>query len=151
MSDWQSRANRGLVLFEGSTEDTKDRTWQIFNHVLDESNNDDYISKDFFNVQQTAGGLPEGIEFTDFLERISGHVRQDLEGSNFDDEASDEDFIAAALTIDDNIRRHIRFLNGVVHQAAAGEVHLKLWSFILGSRETPQSVYSLYKDYLVDA
>ena len=151
MSEWQGRASRGLTLLEGSTDDAKDRTWQIFNHVLAESNNDDYISKDFFNVQQAAGGLPDGMEFPDFLSLIAGHVRQDLEGSSFSDDVSDDDFISAATTIDENIRRHIRFLNGVVHQAGAGEVHLKLWSFILGSRETPQSIYALYKDYLVDA
>ena len=151
MSEWTSSANRGLVLFEGSADDSKDRMWQILNHVLDENNNDDYISKDFFNVQQTAGGLPDGIEFIDFLQMIAGHVRQDLTGSNFNDEVGDDDFTTAALAIDATIRRHIGFLNGVVHQGAPGDAHLGLWNYILQSRDTPQSIYSLYKDYLVDA
>ena len=93
---------------------------EIFNHILDENNSDEYISRDFFNVQQTAGGLPEGISFEQFLSMIAGHVRNEIEGSGFDENLDDNGFRAAALTFDDSIRRHIRFLNGVVHQAAVG-------------------------------
>lgn len=151
MTVWQDRANRGLVLFEGADSDEGDRTWQIFNHILDENNSDEYISRDFFNVQQTAGGLPEGISFEQFLSMIAGHVRNEIEGSGFDENLDDNGFRAAALTFDDSIRRHIRFLNGVVHQAAVGEVHRKLWDKILGDRSDSRSIYTLYQDFLVDA
>src|SRR5437764_11403683 len=114
MATWQDRAQRGLTLFEGSSSEEDDRTWQIFNHVLDEENRDDYIGIDFFNVQQTAGGLPEGVSFEQFVSMISGHVRRQLDGSSFDEDISDDDFKNAARTFDDVIRRHIRFLNGVV-------------------------------------
>jgi hypothetical protein len=138
-------------MFEGSSDDAGDRTWQIFNHVLDEDHSDDYISKDFFNVQQTAGGLPANMTFQDFLIAIAGHVRTSLSSSSFGEEIGDDDFRTACLSFDDVIRRHITFLNGVVHQAAPGEVHLKLWSFILQSRGLDTSIYSLYRNYLVDA
>jgi hypothetical protein len=107
MANWQARANRGLILFEGAGSDDGDRTSQIFNHILDENNCDDYISRGFFNVQQTAGGLPDGMSFDDFVAMVSSHVR--TEGGSFDEGLSDDDFGAAALTFDDNIRRHIRF------------------------------------------
>lgn len=151
MATWQDRAQRGLTLFEAAGGDEGDRTWQICNHILDESHLDDYISRDFFNVQQTAGGLPEGVSFEQFLSVISGHVRSELEGSSFDESLGDDDFQTAALTFDDNIRRHIRFLNGVVHQAAFGEVHRGLWDLILSARDDSTSIYSCYRDFLVDA
>lgn len=151
MSTWQDRAQRGLTLFEGAGSEEGDRTWQILNHILDENNLDEYISRDFFNVQQTAGGLPATMSFEQFVAMISGHVRAELEGSSFDDDLGDDDFRTAALTFDDNIRRHIRFLNGVVHQAAPGEVHLGLWEGILRARGESNSVYSCYRELLVDA
>ena len=151
MATWQDRARRGLTLFEGSGSDEGDRTWQLCNHVLEEGHLDDYISRDFFNVQQTAGGLPAGVSFAQFLSMISGHIRDELEGSSFDEGLSDDDFRTAALTFDDNIRRHIRFLNGVVHQAAPGEVHRGLWERILGLRNDGSSIYSCYKSFLLDA
>ncbi|MDF5754237.1 hypothetical protein [Spongiactinospora sp. TRM90649] len=119
--------------------------------MLNESNRDDYISRDFFNVQQTAGGLPEGVTFENFVAAVAGHVRTELEGSGFAEELGDDDFRTAALSFDENIRRHIAFLNGVVHQAAAGEVHLALWDLILRSRDEDASVYACYRDFLVDA
>jgi hypothetical protein len=67
---------------------------------------------------------------------ILDHMRDDLSKSNFDPELSDDDFRAALMSFGDNIRRHIRFLNGVVHQAAAGEVHRRLWELILDGRAT---------------
>ena len=151
MATWQDRAQRGLTLFEGTGSDEGDRTWQIFNHILDESNLDDYISRDFFNVQQTAGGLPREMSFEKFVSMICGHVRSELESSSFDEGLGDDNFRTVALTFDDNIRRHIRFLNGVVHQAAPGEVHRSLWDQILSARNDSSSIYSCYKEFLVDA
>jgi hypothetical protein len=151
MATWQDRAQRGLTLFEGDSTGEGDRTWQVFNHVLDEDHLDDHISRDFFNVQQTAGGLPPDLSFEQFLSAISGHVRSELEGSSFAEDLGDEDFRTAALTFDDNIRRHIRFLNGVVHQAAPSDVHRQLWDLILSARGDDRSIYSCYREFLVDA
>jgi hypothetical protein len=149
---WQERAQRALRVLDGDPDGNAERSRRIYNHVLNESNRDEYISRDFFNVQQTAGGLPEGMTFDDFLRLVAGHVRQELEGSgSFADEVGDADFRTAALSIDESIRRHISFLNGVVHQGAPGEAHLQLWDFILRSRDDDASVYSCYRDFLVDA
>jgi hypothetical protein len=151
MADWQATAARALTLLNGDTSDAGGRTQCIVNHILDQSLRDDYISKDFFNVQQTAGGLPPGVTMADFVATISGHVRDDFASSSFDPSMSDDDFRTALMSIDDNIRRHIVFLNGAVHQAAAGDVHKALWQLILDSRSDPASVYTCYQDYVVDA
>lgn len=151
MADWQQTASRALTLLDGDTSDSGVRTRNIVNHVLDETHRDDFISKDFFNVQQTAGGLPPGVTMSDFLAMITGHVRDSLSSSSFDPGSSDDDFRTALLSIDENIRRHIAFLNGVVHQAAAGEVHKALWQQILDARSNSASVYTCYRDFLVDA
>lgn len=150
MADWRESANRALSLLEGDASDESRRTKCMINHVLDESHNDGYVSKDFFNVQQTAGGLPDGITMDQFLAAVTGHIREDLSKSNFDPNMSDDDFRTALLSLDTNIRHHITFLNGVVHQIAPGEVHVALWNLILDSRGDPNSIYTCYKDYLVD-
>jgi hypothetical protein len=146
---WQDQANRALTMFEGTSDPNEDHSWQIFNHVLDESNRDDYISHDFFNVQQTAGGLPDGVTFDDFVNLVAGHVRAELD--TFDDKADDDDFRTAALSFDASIRRHVVFLHGAVHQMAAGEVQVMLWNLILSERADDTSIYACYRDYLVDA
>ena len=146
---WQDQANRALTIFQGSTDDQEAHSWQVFNHVLDDSNRDDYISHDFFNVEQTAGGLPDGVTFDDFVNLVAGHVRDELD--TFENDLSDDDFKLAALTFDDNIRHHITFLNGVVQKAGAGQVHMALWNLILNSRNDDTSIYAVYRDFLVDA
>jgi hypothetical protein len=151
MADWRESAKRALSLLDGDTSDEGSRTKCMINHVLDENHSDGYISKDFFNVQQTAGGLPDTITMDEFLAAITGHIREDLAQSNFDPEMSDDDFRIALMSFDSNIRHHITFLNGVVHQIAPGEVHLALWKLILDSRSDPNSIYQCYADYLVDS
>jgi hypothetical protein len=151
MAEWRDVVNRGMAVLESDGSDAARRTVSILNHVANEANRDEYISRDFFNVQQTAGGLPEGISFPDFVGMIAGHVRPELTMSSFDGAVSDEDLRSALLTFDANITRHIRFLNGVVHQIAAGEVHLALWQLILNARSDSSSIYGCYRDYLVDA
>jgi hypothetical protein len=151
MADWRESAARALSLLDGDPSDEATRTRCMINHVLDEGQGDGYISKDFFNVQQTAGGLPDTLTMDQFLGAITGHIREDLAKSNFDPEASDDDFRTSLMALDSNITRHIRFLNGVVHQAAAGEVHLALWNLILASRSDPNSIYTCYQQYLVNA
>jgi hypothetical protein len=74
-----------------------------------------------------AGGLPPGITMSDFLTMITAHVRDDFASAPFDPALSHDDFRGALMSIDGNIRHYIVFLNGVVHQAAAGEVHRALW------------------------
>jgi hypothetical protein len=151
MSDWREAAGRGLSLLEDDSSDAGVRTKRILRHVLDEGHSDGYISKDFFNVQQTAGGLPDGVSMDFFLSKVTGHVRDDLGSSSFNpDEVSDADVRTALMSFDTNIRRHISFLNGVVHQAAPGEVHRSLWELILASRGDSNSIYSCYADFLVD-
>lgn len=156
MSDWHDVANRGLSLLSDNSSDEARRTVRILNHVLDESNSDMYISKDFFNVQQTAGGLPPGVTMDQFVELIAGHVRgtgdndPGLGGSGFDESLPDDDVRGALLTFDDTIRRHIRFLNGVVHQAAPGDVHVALFNLILAALDDPNSIYGdCYRDFIV--
>ena len=51
---WQDQAIRALTMFRGRTDDHEASSWQIFNHVLNESNRDDYISHDFSKAQKTA-------------------------------------------------------------------------------------------------
>ena len=46
----QDRAQRGLTLLANSNDDNANRTRAILNHVLIESNSDQYISHDFFNA-----------------------------------------------------------------------------------------------------
>jgi hypothetical protein len=151
MADFQVTAARALALLDGDTSDAGVRTRNIVNHILDEAHRDDYISKDFFNIQQTAGGLPKGMTMADFLALITGHVRDDLSSSSFDPILSDDDFRTPLMSIDENIRHHIAFLNGVVHQAAAGDVHKALFQLILDARNDPDSVYTCYRDFLVNA
>lgn len=151
---WQERAQRALSVLDGAGNGdggAAERSRRIFNHILNESNRDDYISRDFFNIQQTAGGLPPDVSFDDFLAMVAGHVRPELEGSSFAEELNDDDFRNGALTFDEVIRRHISFLNGVVHQAAPGEVHVDLWNLILNARADDASIYACYRDFLVDA
>jgi hypothetical protein len=151
MGDWREAADRALSLLTDDTSDEGSRTKRMVSHILEDENRDDYISKDFFNVQQTAGGLPDGMSFERFVDLIAGHMRDDLAMSSFAPEVSDGDFRTALLSIDENIRRHIRFLNGIVHQIAPGEVHLALWQLILDARSDDRSLYSCYRDFLVDA
>jgi len=151
MADWRESARRALSLLEGDSSDEASRTQCMINHILDENRGDGYISKDFFNVQQTAGGLPDTVTMDQFIAAITGHLREDLAMSNFDPEMSDDDFRTALMSFDSNIRRHITFLNGVVHQIAAGDVHLALWKLILDSRSDQNSIYKCYASYLVDA
>jgi hypothetical protein len=151
MADWKDAAHRGLTLLSTDASDASGRTQSLLTHVLDEGNRDDYISKDFFNVQQTAGGLPPDVTMQQFVDAVSGHVRDELTMSNFAADMPDDDFKTAMMTFDDSITRHIRFLNGVVHQIAPGDVHRALWQRILDARGDDHSVYACYRDYLVDA
>ncbi|HVO63748.1 MAG TPA: hypothetical protein VMT53_22685 [Terriglobales bacterium] len=151
MADWHDSANRALSLLQSDSSDAGTRTTRILNHVLDEQNLDSYISKDFYNVQQTAGGLPDTLPMQQFVDAITGHVRDDLGTSSFDFTLSDDDFRTALMSIDSNIVRHMEFLNGVVHQIAPGQVHQALWQLILDSRNDDSSIYSCYRDFLVDA
>jgi hypothetical protein len=158
MSDWHDVANRGLSLLAGDSSEEATRTVCILNHLLDESKSDSYISCDFFNVQQTAGGLDpaSGMTIDQFIAMVTGHVCNGgtcgdlgLAGSSFDASLPDDDVRKALLTFDDMIRRHIRFLNGVVHQIAPGEVHLALWNWILAARDDSTTIYGdCYHDFI---
>jgi hypothetical protein len=53
---WQDQAIRAHTMFRGSTNDHEARSWQIFYHVLGETNRDDYISHDFFRSRRPRAG-----------------------------------------------------------------------------------------------
>jgi hypothetical protein len=150
-ADWRARAKRALTVLQNDSSGEATRTKCMFNHILEESHSDSYVSKDFYNVQQTAGGLPASMSMEQFLAAITGHIRAELASSSFGSAETDSVFRDSVLTFDSNIRRHITFLNGVVHQAAPGKVHLALWKLILDSRSDSNSIYKCYADYLVDA
>jgi hypothetical protein len=150
-ADWRARAKRALTVLQNDSSGEATRTKCMFNHILEESHSDSYISKDFYNVQQTAGGLPASMSMEQFLAAITGHIRAELASSSFDSAETDSVFRDSVLTFDSNVRHHITFLNGVVHQAAPGKVHLALWKLILDSRGDSNSIYKCYADYLVDA
>ena len=150
-ADWRVRAKRALTVLQNDSSGEATRTKCMFNHILEESHSDSYISKDFYNVQQTAGGLPASMSMEQFLAAITGHIRAELASRSFDSAETDSVFRDSILTFDSNIRHHITFLNGVVHQAAPGKVHLALWKLILDSRSDSNSIYECYADYLVDA
>ncbi len=159
MSDWHDVANRGLSLLAGDSSEEATRTVSILNHILNEDNSDAYISCDFYNVQQMAGGLDpnSGLTMDQFIAMVTGHIREGgtcgslgLTGSSFDASVSDDDLRTALLSFDNVIRQHIRFLNGVVHQIAPGEVHMALWNWILAAHDDPKTLYGdCYRDYLV--
>jgi hypothetical protein len=149
--DWHDVAKRAIAFLQSDTSDAATRTKCMLNHILDESHGDGYISKDFYNVKQTAGGLPPNTTMVQFLAAIMGRLRNGLTSSSFDTSLSDDDFRTAVMSFDSNIRQHITFLNGVVHQAAPGKVHVALWNLILDSLKDPNSLYKCYTDYLVDA
>ena len=148
--DWHDVAKRAIAFLQSDTSDAATRTTCMLNHILDASHGDGYISKDFYNVKQTAGGLPPGTTMVQFLAAIMGRLRKALASSSFDPSLSDDDFRTAIMSFDSNIRQHITFLNGTVHQAAPGQVHVALWNLILDSRKDPNSLYKCYADYLVD-
>ncbi len=146
MGDWQVAANRGLSLLANDGSDASTRTQCILNKVLG-GGNDSYIG-DKYNVQQTAGGLPDGTSLESFIAAVSYHVRDMLAGSSFDDSVSDDDFRSAVMTFDQVIRDIIVFLNGVVHQIAPGDAQVGLWNYILSAKNDSSSLYSCYSDYI---
>jgi hypothetical protein len=155
MAEWEDRARRGLGLLDSST-DEQNHTICMLNKILDSGNRDDFVSRDYYNVQQTAGGLPPDKTLDWFLGQILGHIRggdppdYGIMSSSFAPEVSDDDFRSAILSFDNMIRTHIRFLNGVVHQAAPGDVHVALWNWILDQLKDDTSLYACYRDYLKD-
>jgi hypothetical protein len=76
-ADWRQRARRGLTLLQSDTSPDASRTTCMLNHILDDSHSDSYIS-DYFNVQQTAGGLPPDVSIEQFIAGVSTHIRENL-------------------------------------------------------------------------
>jgi hypothetical protein len=56
MGDWRGTAERGWTFLHGEASDEESRTRCLIEHIKNEGNRDDYISKDFFNVLQTSSG-----------------------------------------------------------------------------------------------
>lgn len=148
MGDWQDTANRGITLLSGDSSQEATQTVCLLNHVLN-GGDDTFISKDFYNVQQTAGGLPDGVTIDQFIAAVAGHVRDGLTSSSFDPGLSDSDLRTAFLSFDGMIRQHIVFLNGVVHQVAPGDAQMGLWNWILAAHNDGNTLYGdCYRDYL---
>ncbi|HZS41813.1 MAG TPA: hypothetical protein VFF06_33520 [Polyangia bacterium] len=155
---WQQRVNRALALLDSSQPDQA-RTICMFNKVLDTSNNDDYVS-DYYTIQQTAGGLPDGVSFERLLGQVSTNIRTDLNTQRtFTDESGnvtvspepgDDDFREWMLGADHQIVKIFGLVNATVHQAAPGDFHIKLYNYILDSLKNSRSLYSCYGDIFVD-
>jgi hypothetical protein len=149
---WLTRAQRCVSLLDPS-DDSQTVTNCILNKIQDPAVSDLFISIDFYNVQQTAGGLPPTMTFRDFVDRIAGHIRVELMKDNFAPSQSDDDVLASLTGMgkwDTNIRYHFQFLNVQVHQAGAGVVHQQLWNLILDSVKDDNSIYSCYRDIFID-
>jgi hypothetical protein len=155
---WQQRVRRALTLLDSSQPDQA-RTICMFNKVLD-TNTDDSVVSDYYNIQQTAGGLPDGVSFETFLGQVSIHMREMLNKQvTLTDEqgqvtvAPDDDdgpFRDLMLGPDHQIVQIFGLVNATVHQAAPGDVHIKLYNFILDSLKNDRSLYSCYRDIFVD-
>ena len=150
--DWLSRAQRCVSLLDPS-DDSQTVTICMLNKIQDPDVSDLYISNDFYNVQQTAGGLPDTMTFQQFVDRVAGHLRVELMKDLYAPTVNDDDVRYALLgngMWDTNIRYHFRFLNIQVHQAGAGEVHKALWNLILDSVGNDKSIYSCYRNIFID-
>ena len=155
---WQQRVRRGLGLLDASQPDQA-RTICMLNKVLDTGNNDDYVS-DYYTIQQTAGGLPDGVSFDQMLGQVSTHIRQDLNTqrtltdengqTTVSPDPDDDGFREWMLGADHQIVKIFGLVNATVHQAAPGDFHIKLYNFILDSLKNDRSLYSCYRDIFVD-
>jgi hypothetical protein len=155
---WQTRVQRGLALLDSSQPDQA-RTLCMLNKILDTSTRDDFLN-DYFNIQQTAGGLPDSFPFDQFREQVSAHLRQvlniqptmtDNDGNTTAMPEPDDDGLRMQLLAPDHTLVQIfGFLNGTVHQAAPGVVHIGLWNYVLDSTKDDRSIYSCYRDIFVD-
>jgi hypothetical protein len=149
---WLTRAQRCVSLLD-PTDPPSMITIGILNKIQNADVDDTFISIDFYNVQQTAGGLPDTMTFQDFLDRVAGHIRVEIMKDLYGPNQSDDDVRQSLLgggKWDANIQHHFRFLNGIVHQIAPGDVHVKLYNWILDHIGDDNSIYSCYRGLIVD-
>jgi hypothetical protein len=145
--DWRETADRALGLLDGSDDA---RTICMLKKIKDDGTDDRFVS-DYYNVQQTAGGLPEDVSFDSFVDMISSKLRDQLgKDSLYPSDISDDDLRSGVRTYDNVIRRIFGFLNANVHQAGAGEAHKQLWNYILDQTKVSSSLYSCYSDTFID-
>jgi len=145
--EYTETANRAIKLLDPADDS---RTICMLKKVQEEGTDDRYVA-DYYNVKQTAGGLPEGVSFEKFLNGISFHMRDQLgKDGVYGSDASDDDVKNGVRTFDTVIRQIFDYLNANVHQAAAGEAHKELWNYILDQTKVSSSLYSCYSSTFVD-
>src|SRR5271165_3715829 len=123
---WRQRIQRGLPLLDSSQPDQA-RTICMLSKILDDSARDDFLN-DYYNIQQTAGGLPDTVPFEQFLGQVSAHLRDvmnvqptmtDEDGNTTVMPEPDDDGLRQMMLAPDHMIVQIfGFLNGTVHQAA---------------------------------
>jgi hypothetical protein len=144
--DSSETANRAIKLLDES-EDS--RTICMLKKVQEQGTDDRYVA-DFYNIKQTAGGLPADVSFESFLNSVSYRLRDQLGKDSLYGDVSDDEVKANVRTYDSVIRQIFNYLNANVHQAAAGEVHKELWNHILDQTKVSSSLYSCYSGTFVD-
>lgn len=127
--------------------------------ILDAGTRDDFLN-DYFNIQQTAGGLPDNVPFEQFLAQVSAHLRDTMNiqptmtdedgNTTVTPEPDDDGLRQMMLAPDHTIVQIFGFLNGTVHQAAPGVVHTRLWNYVLDSMKDDSSIYACYRDTFID-
>jgi hypothetical protein len=144
--DYTETANRAIKLLDAS-EDS--RTICMLKKVQEDGTDDRFVA-DFYNIKQTAGGLPEGVSFETFLNGVSNRLREQLGKDSLYGDVSDDDLKSGVRTYDSVIRQIFHYLNANVHQAAPGEAHKELWNYILDHTKVSSSLYSCYSGTFID-
>jgi len=145
-ADWKVNAERAKKLLGDSDVDKRTK---CMGDVALRDGTDDRVANDFWNIQQTAGGLPEHLSFEKFVELVSLKYREYL-GKDMWTDLSDEEFVDGLRPLDGNTLKVFDFLNGTVHQAGAGNAHRCLWNYILFGTHDSDSMYSCYSEVFVD-
>ena len=155
---WRQRIARGIPLLDASQPDQA-RTICMLNKILDTSTRDDFLN-DYYNIQQVAGGLPDGVSIDTFREQVSAHLRAtmniqptytDEDGNVTTSPEPDDEGLRQMMVAPDHVIVQIfGFLNANVAQAGAGQVHIALWNYVLDSMKDDNSIYSCYRDVFVD-
>ncbi|HEV8632061.1 MAG TPA: hypothetical protein VGV61_17230 [Thermoanaerobaculia bacterium] len=146
--EWRETADRAISLLD-SSDDADARIICMLNKVKDDATDDRYIS-DYYNVQQTAGGLPENVTFERFVEMASTHTRDWLSKDGLWKDMTDDEIRSGIRSMDAVILKIFGFLNANVHQAGAGNLHVALWNYILDNGKNASSLYSCYSGTFID-
>ncbi len=144
--DWRDTVNRAIPLLDSSNDS---RTICMLEKIKEDGADDRFVA-DYFNVQQTAGGLPDGVSFGDFVNMISNKLRDQLGKDSLYGNVTDDELASGVRTYDNVIYKIFKFVNANVHQAGAGEVHKQLYGYILDNTKNSSTLYSCYSSTFVD-